>query len=1260
MTRLGDIMAKIKNSNGEVGMRMKTAKTPNYSGWLAKVSRVLIFTIMLSLIMPQGWYYSRIAEAAPTSDGMAAYSNNATTAVYRLYTASTNAYGAQTNVQAGVTAAQGFFVQKASKTRNEFIAGHVTTGGVLYVQRWNGSTWSAEWNVTVGGDGVNGRRFDIAYEQTSGDAMVVYSTNATGATGNEMAYRVWNGSTWAAAVTINSARLTLTGTAPIATVGAIKLAARPGSDELALAAQSYGTATANTGQLTSFIWSGSAWANEPATAHDTAMTTTVTTGIIPYDNFDLAYESVSGDLLVVWSRQGAAYNGYRTYSAATWGAATAMGGTARAAMQTIASANPNGNEIMVAYTRSASATMYGHLWSGTAMGTQTSIGANGVATATINKMWITGAWANAGGTDYGVAFWNTSTNGTIGHNTVTSGGAWGTAGTQVSGAATRLEHMNADADPYGADTIMLTWSDSAADLHARRVVVSAGPALTYTTPTGSPLTATLANITTQNFDFAYKQFAPFFSFSASNYSQAEGNSGTATITITVNRTGDTSGTNAVTYATSDGTAKTADSDYVSATNTLTFTAGQTSQTFTVTLNGDTKYENSETINLTLSSPTNGALLTSPSTGTITITNDDSQPSVGFDAGTSMGYEKSKKAVVPVSLSGATAFPVSVTYNTGGGTATAGTDYTVISGGTLTFRENETTKYVTVTIADDGTSDPGETFNITLTSPVNATLGTALNTATIIEKWPSTVSSCGDCHASPPLDGTRSGATGSVVGDHQAHDYVCGTCHVTPSTMTAFNHRNGNIQLKAGATAIQSGYYDKSGNAAYDAGTDDTFAQTNTPTTATCRNIACHGANNPTPQWGVGTATCISCHNAIVPALNAASVSNGVVTERGNAVAEFGLAWGHKKTGRNAVADADCIACHLEGNFTSQKASTYHGDGYIDLRDPDVAGETRITNIAGTSYRFVKFSTSYAAGARTSTGHTAENVDNILTQKFCLKCHDTDGALNTTARSSNGGTGTAAMPFGGIALGSNYTATNGAIGTQGLINVKAQFTTTYSSVHPVLGPLNRDFPTAARLAAPYNNQVAGRVDAGGVKTLSVVLNCFDCHNTPTTPLTARTIVAHGSAQTLRGNVYTNPYTLCQVCHTGYTLGDNHGAGSAMAMATGRSNEGFNSGCYSCHGDSGDTDGAVLPTTVRPVRAQGYHGFNTLVGGGVWPTGGGKPYGFIRNTVTYAGTGYHRPKVGIGELPSDPLGGTCSGGTGCAGNGGVEPYTPGGQY
>ncbi|MEK7453169.1 MAG: hypothetical protein AAB614_02965, partial [Patescibacteria group bacterium] len=36
---------------------------------------------------------------------------------------------------------------KASPTRDEMIVGIQTTGGALYIQRWNGTSWSNEWNV---------------------------------------------------------------------------------------------------------------------------------------------------------------------------------------------------------------------------------------------------------------------------------------------------------------------------------------------------------------------------------------------------------------------------------------------------------------------------------------------------------------------------------------------------------------------------------------------------------------------------------------------------------------------------------------------------------------------------------------------------------------------------------------------------------------------------------------------------------------------------------------------------------------------------------------------------------------------------------------------------------------------------------------------------------------------------------------------------------------------------------------------------------
>lgn len=399
-------------------------------------------------------------------------------------------------------------------------------------------------------------------------------------------------------------------------------------------------------------------------------------------------------------------------------------------------------------------------------------------------------------------------------------------------------------------------------------------------------------------------------------------------------------------------------------------------------------------------------------------------------------------------------------------------------------------------------------------------------------------------------------------------------------------------------------------------------------------------------------SCVGCH---------ASIQTGTHgTPRDAVVSEFGLAWGHKKVGRGAVTDADCIVCHLEGNFATQQTTARHMDGNIDLRDPDGAGETPITNISGGAFVFTKFATSYAAASRTSTGHLSNtDIANVISIKFCLACHDSNGAANPTARSNNGGTGTAAMPFGGIPLGAAYTAANNAIGTQGLIDVKTQTLTTNASAHPIQGPRNRAYPTPARFNSPYNNftRTAGSGSNG------VVLNCFDCHNTPTTPLTTRTVAAHGNAVTLRGNIWSNPDSLCTLCHipnVAGTTNGQHGAGSAFNSGTNSGMQSYiNARCEYCHSSNTASPG-------RPVRAQDVHGFDRFAGSGtdtMWPKGATdsyKPFAFMRNTVNWGGTSSWKPLSGTGVTAgSATCGGTALNSQGCTGEN-MTTYTPGGTY
>src|SRR5439155_7091022 len=105
-----------------------------------------------------------------------------------------------------------------------------------------------------------------------------------------------------------------------------------------------------------------------------------------------------------------------------------------------------------------------------------------------------------------------------------------------------------------------------------------------------------------------------FQLSAATYSVNE-SGGTATVTVT--RTGGSTGAVTVQFATSDGTA-TAGADYTDSDQTLTFNDGQTSRDVTIPISDDSLNEANETVNLSLSNPTGGAALASPSTAVLTI------------------------------------------------------------------------------------------------------------------------------------------------------------------------------------------------------------------------------------------------------------------------------------------------------------------------------------------------------------------------------------------------------------------------------------------------------------------------------------------------------------------------------------------------------------------------------------------------------------------------------------------------------------------
>jgi len=202
---------------------------------------------------------------------------------------------------------------------------------------------------------------------------------------------------------------------------------------------------------------------------------------------------------------------------------------------------------------------------------------------------------------------------------------------------------------------------------------------------------------------------------------SEGDSGTKTATFTVSRTG--TAAFAVDFATADGSAA-AGSDYVATAGTLSFAAGQATQTVSVTINGDTSVEPNETFFLNLTNATNGGTILDGQ-GLGTITNDDATAAVGDisigDVTITEGNSGTKTATFTVSRTGTAAFAID--FATADGTAAAGSDY-VATAGTLSFAAGQATQTVSVTINGDTSVEPNETFFLNLTNATNG--GTILD------------------------------------------------------------------------------------------------------------------------------------------------------------------------------------------------------------------------------------------------------------------------------------------------------------------------------------------------------------------------------------------------------------------------------------------------------------------------------------------------------------------------------------------------------
>jgi hypothetical protein len=188
--------------------------------------------------------------------------------------------------------------------------------GYLDAFVWNGASWTVTNDIAFPGTTAYAYKcFDVAYEKTSGRALLVYSR---GTTTNEIGYRIWTfGTGWS-----SEQLLDLSYTSGI--VRWVSLASSPGTragasddNEVALI-----YLDANT-DVHGYTWNGSTWSLMGAAAVWDA-----SAAIASRECIAVAYEQTTGEAMFIWADSVSTDFYYKTWNGATLSANTLLDITA--------------------------------------------------------------------------------------------------------------------------------------------------------------------------------------------------------------------------------------------------------------------------------------------------------------------------------------------------------------------------------------------------------------------------------------------------------------------------------------------------------------------------------------------------------------------------------------------------------------------------------------------------------------------------------------------------------------------------------------------------------------------------------------------------------------------------------------------------------------------------------------------------------------------------------------------------------------------
>jgi uncharacterized repeat protein (TIGR01451 family) len=258
------------------------------------------------------------------------------------------------------------------------------------------------------------------------------------------------------------------------------------------------------------------------------------------------------------------------------------------------------------------------------------------------------------------------------------------------------------------------------------------------------------------------------SFSINDVTVTEGNSGSTNATLTVTLSQASANQVTVDYFTANGSAA-QPLDYTAVNGTLTFAPGQTTQTISVPVNGDTSVEANETFFVNLANPTNAEIADAQGLGTINDDDTASPPTLSInDVAVTEGNSGSTNASFTVTLSSASSSTVSVDFFTSNVSSAEPGDYTAANG-SVSFAPGQTTRSINISVNGDTLPEPNETFFVNLVNATNADIADGQGIGTIndddasgVIQFGSATATASESAGSVTINVTRTGNTGGVA------------------------------------------------------------------------------------------------------------------------------------------------------------------------------------------------------------------------------------------------------------------------------------------------------------------------------------------------------------------------------------------------------------------------------------------------------------------------------------------------------------------